>query len=74
MDKQTVQIQLDKTRRDIKNLQHRFEADDSNIDVQDYRRRIKELRANEGIYKNRLSQLQVEIGQHQSEKIIQLRN
>lgn len=68
MDKQTVQIQLDKTRRDIKNLQHRFEADDSNIDVQDYRRRIKELRANEDIYKNRLSQLQVEIGLHQSEK------
>ena len=68
MDIASVQRQLDRTLRDIRSLQQRFESDDYDMDVQDYKRRIKELRTNENLYKTRLSQLQVEAGQYQSDK------
>ena len=68
MDIASVQRQLDKTLKDIRSLQQRFESDDYDMDVQDYKRRIKELRTNENLYKTRLSQLQVEAGQYQSDK------
>ena len=69
MDKTDIQKQLDKVRRDILYLQQRFEADDCELDASEYKRRIREFRSQEEVFTIRLSQLQADIGQYQTEKI-----
>lgn len=69
LDRVDAQKQLDKIKRDILYLQQRFEADDCDMDVSVYKRRIRELRSQEEVFTMRLSQLQVDIRSHQAEKI-----
>lgn len=69
LDRDEVESMLRKISRDIQNLQQRFETDDCNMDAQEYKRRIRELRANEEIYKTRLTNLNMAIGQYSAEKL-----
>ena len=67
-DQADLEKMIEKVQRDIISLQRRFESDTCDIDVQEYKRRIKELRANEETYNTRLSELKISIGKYQSEK------
>lgn len=58
---------LEKTQRDIASLQRRFESDSCDTDPADYKKKIKELRANEETYKGRLAEVKVSIGKYQAE-------
>lgn len=69
IDRVDVQKQLDKVRRDILYLQQRFEEDSCDMDVSEYKRRIRELRSQEEVFTIRLSQLQADISQYQTEKV-----
>lgn len=69
LNKADVERLLKQIQRDIQQLQERFEADDCNMDVQVYKQRIRELRANEELCKTRLADLKVSIGQSASEHL-----
>ena len=69
MDKTDIQKQLDKVRRDILYLQQRFEDDSCDMDVSEYKRRIRELRSQEEVFRIRISQLQADMGHYQFEKV-----
>ena len=69
LDKNEIESMLKQIQRDIQNLQQRFEADDSNIDVQEYKRRIRELRSNEEVYKTRLANLNATISHYSSDEL-----
>lgn len=69
LNKADVERLLKQIQRDIQQLQERFETDDCSMDAQTYKQRIRELRANEEICKNRLATLNAAIGQKSSEQI-----
>jgi len=67
-DQEDLQKMIEKTQRDIISLQLRFESDSCDIDAQEYKRRIKELRATEEAYNTSLSELKETLSKYQAEK------